>query len=584
MFSLSDFFKILDYINGENVTDLELDPNTKILADNEKIISSNLFENTIDQIPHTTNDYKRLKNFLVDWYASHRTLTSTQKQSTDVFSLPSNYLDELLRSFGFLFSTTHMTFLTKANFFLDLVNLYKTKGTPKSLIDVLNYYGLTDADIAEYWLEKDSNKNLIFRSDRYLPTGVLDINFSNIDYIDMVKNDPHWRLSEPQIENLIQNNKIALPSKSPYFSIRPRYNLTLLNCIISIISRRVQDDHSNYISTGNLTKDIRSTKINFLISFLELYLACIYTYNQLYETNSSSNDLFYCYDGTSIPETSIIVDQYNNLIERITPSTIYLNPSRSYRINKINEFNNLFTRNISENFIPSIPNNYLETINKDLYDTINTYLNSGYGDEILNYLMRDLNSWIVENVGSGYPNLETTVLGFGSLIEINKIINFFKPYHSRMIKLEFALIINNPLCDSIIIEDDYNEKITEMFVDYDISDSTTSDLIILRKRYDDGSRFDLGASSDNGTVDINISENIEDILNFHDSTSSNAYEDILFCDTTSLIEFENFYDSTSTQEVMILSAGGWANFDESGIFDAQHGNDLMDIYIEDLIT
>jgi len=582
LFTLSDFYNIINYLDGTTVT--TLDANTKMLATSEKSLSTQLFTNTIDQVPYMTDDYKRLKNFLIDWYAAHRTLISTQKNVSDVFSLPNSSKRELFNSFGYPFSVSYLSSNTKSLFFLDLVNLYKVKGTPQTLIDILQYYGLSDIDLAEYWLEKDSGRNLVFRSERYLPPGVLDISFSNISFNDMTENDPHWRLSEQQVENLILANKIALPSKSPYFSIRPRYNLTELIAIMSIISRRVQDAYGDYVATGTLTRDIKLTNLNLYVSFLELYLSCIYTFTSIYSINGSSDPLFFCYDGTSVPSTSIILSQYDDAISRVY--------SRSEFKSKLSEFYDLFTRNMSANFLETRnPGTLLNSMNNVLYDVLNLYLDSDNGVELLNYLINDLNAWVINNLGPGYPNLATTILGLGSLIDLNKIINFFKPYHARIVTLEFALIIDNPLCDSMICEDSVIDNPIETIIDFDTADSTSCLICVdgtsvsdcefyySREKYDCGSQFDIGASIDSDPS-INIQDEISDILNFHrDSTSSNSYEQIVFVDINDLDSTATF-DSTAT--LSIVTAGGWTDFDYGGTFDAQHGNDVVNIYIQDL--
>jgi len=364
MFTLANFWQILNFLDGTST--LSLDSNTRILAPSEQGVAKNLFENTIDQIVFASDDYKRLKDFLVNWYASHRTIITTQKQANDIFSLPEDQLDELLHSFGFTFATTPLSFLTKANFFLDLVNLYKVKGTPQTLIDVLQYYGLSDIDLAEYWLEKNSGGDLIFRSERYLPPGVLDIAFANIDFDIMTRDDPHWRLGESQILRLVDINKIALPSKSPYFSIRPRYNLTLLKTILSIVQRHVQDDYDTYSSGGTLSRDIKLTEVNIYASFLELYLSCDYVFNEIYDHTDSTDDRFYCYDGTSIISTAVIVNQWENRTKRLT-SPLTQNVSRETWNEKMDAFYDLFTRQMVNNFFDiNDPGDLLRVMNSSL--------------------------------------------------------------------------------------------------------------------------------------------------------------------------------------------------------------------------
>jgi hypothetical protein len=577
MFSVADFFNIMNYIDGTSVS--SLDVNTQVLSKNEQAISTQLFTDTIDQLVYDTDDYKRLKNLLVNWYASHRTIVSTQKQVSDIFSIPDAHLGELFKSFGYIFSTKGLSFLTKANFFLDLVNLYKIKGTPQSIIDILGYYGLTDIDIAEYWVELDTSNNLVFRSERYLPPGVIDIPFANIPFSDITQSDPHWILTETNIRNLLTTNAIGLPSKSPYFSIRPRYDLSKLNIIISILSRHVQDQYATYSSGGTLAPEIKLSELNFTVSLLELYLSIVYIFDEYYNRLIGSTDpLFYCYDGTSIPDTDIILAQYDNLNQRIVTLSPTQNESRSLRDTRISQFYNLFTRSQTTNFFTFLSRatlaTLLQTINPDLYASSNAYLVSGHGLTLLSLLLQDLNDWISTNINAEF-NIATTVLGVESLTELNKIINFFKPYHARLLNMEFAYIINNPVMDSLVMEDEVVEDIGQIFIDFDVADSTacilcsdsTCSLLNPRETYDCGSYFDIGASTDGDSIEIQIEQTIEDIMNFHDATSSNAYEIIT---------------SDSTGTFTYLLAGGWANFDESGIFDALHGNDLVEIYIQDL--
>jgi len=580
MFSVTDFFNIMNYIDGTTVSNLDI--NTQVLSKSEQGTSTQLFENTIDQLVYSTQDYKRLRNFLINWYASHRTIISTQKQVSDIFSMPETQLDELFKSFGYNFSTKPLSFLTKANFFLDLVNLYKIKGTPESIIDIMGYYGLIDIDLAEYWLELDSSNRLVFRSERYLPPGVIDVPFADIAFNDIVQLDPHWLLTETNIRNLLTTNIIGLPSKSPYFSLRPRYNLSSLNVIMSILSRHIQDQYITYSSGGTLTPDIKLTELNFNVSLLELYLSIVYLFDEYYDrTNGSTDPLFSCYDGTSVLETSIILSQYENLTQRLYSTDPTQNDSRSLRDLRISQFNDLFTRSQSTNFFTSLTRTtlatLLQTINSDLYLSVRSYLLSGHGLTLLSLLLQDLNDWMILNISADF-NIATTVLGIESLTELNKVINFFKPYHARLISLEAAYIINNPVADSLVMEDEVYDNRTEIVIDFDVADSTacvlcsdsTCSLLDPRETYDCGSYFDIGASTDDENIQMYIEQTIEDIMNFHDATSSNAYEYINI-------------DSTSVDgSLNYILAGGWADFDTHGIFDGQHNSDVVEIYIYDI--
>lgn len=241
MFTYDDFLKIWAYLY-DNTDTGGLDNNTLTLAVSEQTKSRNLFENTIDQTAFGTDDYKRIKDFLVDWYASHRTLVTTQKDVTDIYSIPESHLNELFYCFGFDIgdSIKNLSYDNKILFFYDLVNLYKIKGTPQSLFKVLNYFNIPNVEVCEYWLEKtinvaDSTSELVFVGRPILSTpGLTSYGESQVPFAATLA-DPHWMLTEAQIESSLLTNKIRLPSKSPYYGIRPTYFVNDIN--VNIINK-----------------------------------------------------------------------------------------------------------------------------------------------------------------------------------------------------------------------------------------------------------------------------------------------------------------------------------------------------------
>ena len=129
MFNVNDFFKLMYYFKTGDST--AVDPNLIILANDSKGKTENLFTNTIDLDCFASEDYKRLKNFLVSWYSSSRTFASTMQSASDIRSLPQDQLNDLINSFGFVDGLEKLNHSSKIDFFYDLVNLYKIKGTPE---------------------------------------------------------------------------------------------------------------------------------------------------------------------------------------------------------------------------------------------------------------------------------------------------------------------------------------------------------------------------------------------------------------------------------------------------------------------
>jgi hypothetical protein len=471
LFSVNDFFKILNFLKGNTVEDL--DEVIQILSKSEQAVSTTYFQNIIDQNAHMSPDYLRLRGFLADWYASHKTIVGTQKKVSDVFSLPDAHIDELIRSFGFNGPLDELSRNNKINMFYDLVNLYKIKGTPDSIIKALSYFTFTDIDIVEYWLQKNNAGRIVFAGEYCIPkvSGASYLSIPDVDFEPMTENDPHWMLSEEEVETLVENNKIALPSRTPYFGIVPGIYLQNANLGMAIIVRIVSDDYAEYLATGDLNRIIKLTDTAFIVSFLELYIACVYTFNEYYgRTTGSSGDRHFCYDGayTTVDD---IIDQwnyYNTYRPTIRTAT------EDERIDKIEEFYALFTRDKSTYFLTdsSTAGTILQTINPDLKTTIDSFFGFGRGFEILSLLMKDLSDYVSTYISSVIPNLSSLVLGLGSLEYVKDIINFFKPYRARFVLITTSYVFNDKLTESIVIGDAPNiDRIQETIIDFDTADS-----------------------------------------------------------------------------------------------------------------
>jgi len=468
VFSINDFFKILSYLKDSSVSS-DLDDVLKILSKSEQATADQYFTNILDQNAHMSADYLRLRKYLVDWYASHKTILGTQKKVSDVFSIPDDHINELIRSFGFNGPLGELTRDNKINFFYDLVNLYRIKGTPQSVIKALSYFGLTNLDLVEYWLQKNTSGQLVFTPEYCIPkiAGSSYARVPDIDFDSMVAIDPHWMLSKVDVLNLVNVNKIALPSRSPYFGVIPGISLTDSKLLEAIIVRIVEDQYATYLSTHTLDKTIKLSSINLLVSVLELYLACIYSFNKYYNRTSggSHSDRYFCFDGsyTSLEDIIILWDNFVN----------YRPVSREDRSNTIDAFYTVFTRPISENFLTdySTAGDLLEVINPDFKNGIDNLFDFGKGFEILSLLLKDLTDWSQKAIPTA-PNMSALVLGLGSLQYVKDIITFFKPYRARFVLMTTMYIINEPLLDCVIIEDEANiENIQETFIDFDTADS-----------------------------------------------------------------------------------------------------------------
>ena len=560
MFTIADFWKIFTAVSGgtTDLTDV-----TKALAQSSQATADKYFTNVIDQIPFNTNDYIRLRSFLRDLYATHKTITSLGSKITDPHSLSNEHLDELFRSFGYNYSTQlkdidNNPLDSKVRFFLDLVNLYKIKGTPQSVLEVLQYYGVTELDIFEFWLQVDAGGSLVFRGDPVTGTTV-NASQINFPYDFLTNNDPHWFQTQSQILQLNQINKMNLPSKSPYIGVQP---ITQPGAESAILCRTIIDQYDSYIATGDLpVQDAAISLLGIDTSLLELYLCIIYTYNKEYISGIDTTSNIICYDGTNT-EAIDILTEYNLLIDSVPTS-------RENQKESLEEYYRLFTIAQRRYFLQTRNDagNILNSMNPSLKTSLDNLSDSNV--VVLNSLLKDLANWIRSNIGFGFINLGYILSGMQALFnELKPVIDFFKPYRARLVVLE-AIQFKHRLFSSIIIEEELDPlSSTDKFYDFITGDSTpctldsTSPLYYSRETYDCGSYFDIGAATDIRKVfDLHYREEIHDHLPCPSS------------DTTGFVVSETLIDTTA--DFQFYQTGGFRDFDETGTFDCTYGFDAV---------
>lgn len=467
MFTIDDFTQLMRYFRGDSVPNL--DTNLIILAEDSKAKATTLFNENIDLACYATEDYKRLRNFLIPWYASLRSFSSTMRSASDVRSLPEDHLNELINSFGFVDSLEDISKSNKIDFFYDLVNLYKIKGTPTALERILFYFGIPNVELIEYWLQYDNDNNLIFHP-VIIGNDVTGSSAYNIDFETITNNDPHWFLKKNEINQLFLNNKIAFPSKTPYFGLRPLLQISgsNINPNLAILSRIIQDMYSNYLSGVIPNKDLIVSDINVTASILDIYLAWAYSFNYINpKTQDTNDDCLMIYNGSMNNTYDSIIELYNNITSRKNIDT------RDELKNKQELLNTYFTRLKSTSFLIDLntAGTILQVLNPTLKSSIDNLLQIDNGTYILKVLIKNLSFWIKKNISSYTPDLSVITFGFSALTHLSNVINFFKPYRSRLVTVEHNFIIDNPLHDTVITEDSFRVEETNNFIDYDTADS-----------------------------------------------------------------------------------------------------------------
>jgi len=617
LFTVDKFWELFEAASGETVDGLTdaLDS----IAKDSKAKTQLYFDRVYTGAPPGNEpDWYRLRNFLMDWYSAHQSIASASTQITDPHTLPNSDLDELFRSFGFNYTTQlkgpdENPIDLKINFFLDLVNLYKRKGTPQALLEVLQYYGVTKLDIYEFFIKRDSTTSLVFEGTAIAGTTVNPSKLT-FDYSRLTAEDPHWLYTEQQILDLYNLNDINLPSKTPYLGVQPVASID--GAEIGILIRLVQDQFQYYLDNGvTPTANAEISELGEIVSLLELYLSIIYIFNKQFNVGQVG-DSFICYDGTDT-NTTIIIDEFETVTAK--PQT------RAEILTGLESFYDIFTRETPRNFLQnrSDAGMYLAIINPTLKLALDS--STLTDSELLFSLMQDLSSWVRINLGYGFVNLGFIMFGLDSFFEdLKPVMNFFKPYRARLLLLEL-LKINNPLFNTIIVED-MVETVKVEFPIYDFItgngnpcctlenidttdcclvclDDATSNLYYQRETYDCGSYHDIGAVTD--ILQNDFFPTIYEIRHISlicippdlDSTAivlNEVLQGEMVQDGTSTIIVDSTaensvftYDSTDspyyglTYQILYeeLTTGGFAAFDDEGSFDCPTGCDNVRIIV-----
>jgi len=519
--NLDLFWELLAEIQGEST---ELTAALKAIVNNEQATSQKLFDVVIDQMAYNSPDWHRTKNFLRDWYAAHRAVTTYQANISDIYQLPNNQLDELFRSFGYNFSniiqdpTTNEAPSGKPEFFLDLVNLYKRKGTPQALLEVLQYHGVNRVDLYELDLQYEDrlSKNpndLIFKG-KYV-TGTSGSHTPvYLPFRFLTERDPHWLQTESEIKHLYNQNIINFPSTSPYFSVKPLFDEESTDGATGILSRRIQDSYDLWDAAGRpdevITPILPQNAVVSItgddVSILTLYLATIYTFLKDFTVGASA-DRFICYDGTNINSIDIM-NEFRILTDRKVSSRDEFNT-------RWNQYLDIFSRELTTNFIQNHidPAQYLNLINPALKNQLDNLATDNV--TVLGTLLRDLGEWVRNNISYGFINMGYILFGLDSFFaEMSDIINVFKPYRARLVPLE-TIQFDSRLFNTIVVEDEFTTEIeqnTHDFVTGDSKyccteqgidstarvciDSTGTQRFYSRETYDCGSWHDIGAVTD----------------------------------------------------------------------------------------
>jgi len=453
----NDFFEILQFLKeGDNG---DVPEEVRNLANNTKIRTQNFFSRVIDQVPFNSSDYNRLRKMLIDWYSSLATFQDLQKTSSDASSLPHNLLNRACRGFGFAYADGIGTRIDKALFLYSLCELYKIKGTPKSMKSALEFFGVYDVQIYEWWLKNDPVLDQLFIHSKPIDLGGIEVEKLEIQKVpyNQFKFDNHWWYTEQEIKDIDNQSCIALPSITPYFSIQASANILKLKQLYGIIARKINDEyvdvHDNLIP---LDRVIFVETYNINLSILELILSISHIYNTWSGRTYGSNSPNYEYYQGDETDFDVIVDEYNQVLRRP--------PDRDRAKELQAEYLLKFTKLQSENFIqnPTDVSDILNEVNPTVLEWLNEILASS--DDIiistLATLMKEFDIYIRMQYGIQVLSFSNMLLGLSDE-SIDDVINFFKPKRARLISFNLIYAIDDPLHHAITMAEIWDHNIRQ---------------------------------------------------------------------------------------------------------------------------
>ena len=633
MYNISEnsyLFKIVNYLNGE---DVDIQENVKTIANAELANTRELFESTLDQGVFLSQDYIRLRSFLVKWYAAHKVLTKIQDDAPKLFFLPEDHLEELMRSFGFPYGSALGSFREKINFFLSLIQIYTSKGSKGSIEQMLRFFNLPSTYILEHDLLYNEEGDLVFR-----PRLAINLPYSLRKTIDLrdatfesfTAGDPQWYLSKEEIDDLVSRNKITLPSRTNYFSFRTNFTYRSVEVVPLYFFGYMNKLYNEWKKDGSLPPQYIDVSIlDFNVSILELYLATLYTLNKMFpeENNPASEDIrIYTGDKTYEEYEKGFNEQF-----KVPPY------SREETEQLRTEWKEEFTTS-SEDYAftdKSVVEDTLEEINPTLKGIIDLWDEGSLQDNITLFAVK-LAEWMRNNLDADLREISVYLFGFKAFqqLEISRIIDFFKPYRTKLNVSDLEYVLERPLFESIRYDDDLGESyinlypeenlyLDEELMDTSIEQTYTEDTYVLNEStltkidlYNDENvyiddefgtieldllfvdpeiQFDVGYDFDARLINDNVYLTVQSEETYQESiypglidtavVNDNYYESIELKDTVQNDSVTILDENLNEKKVANQSVGHYYHFDKEGMnFDEpiiyDFASEFVNIYSE----
>ena len=267
----------------------------------------NYFDNILYPGSYAFNstDNKLFRTMLLDWASVIKTFQDSQQQCTDIYALDSDSVDKAIRGFGidFINARTVSSLYRRQTFLINMCELYKIKGSPKSILKALQLVGLNAETISEAWVypTRDRKENVeikwipvkmdqTFNGETNSYNVTLDNNYEYWtwgafnDKLSKIA-ECHWFYTKQEIVKLNWKNDrtyIHLPSITPYFDIKIKYDAVEQQTQINKLHRIVNDQLNLYLNNSKIPAPIHIGSYGN-VSVLECYLSVVYVLMRFYD-------------------------------------------------------------------------------------------------------------------------------------------------------------------------------------------------------------------------------------------------------------------------------------------------------------
>ena len=302
------FYESLDFNYEQGSEGLEYpgDEDALRLAINSRLDLSKYFNGAgfPGSYAYNTPDGFRTKSLILDWSSTIKTFQDSTDRVTNAYRLSSEEVDKAILGFGidFINSRTLPSLDRRQTFLLNICELYKIKGSPQSIIKALNIIGIENCYIQEAWVypTRDGLKNVEFKwipvenpqqfdpekNEYYDDRDDLETEYWSWGYVNDVLaaiKECHWFYKKQEIIDLNWNlvpekekTYIHLPSLTPYFNVKIKYNENTQKSLMNNIFNKVGEQFKDYLIGKENPKDCSVNGYTKNISFLELWCAFLY--------------------------------------------------------------------------------------------------------------------------------------------------------------------------------------------------------------------------------------------------------------------------------------------------------------------